>query len=197
MKKYYFFSAFIVAFFFLGSINAQSCPPTGFSDGDTLYFFYDSGTSDCMDRPTTVSVGASVFTLDDCGDVFSVYELTSGSPISPTNMFTVDFGYGTCEYTDGVLTDENLSVEEFNLKISKLKVYPNPVLRDDMLNIAFDNVISAKVKMFNITGKLVFEEDISNSSSKKININNYANGIYLLQVTNGTVSVAKKVVIQK
>lgn len=199
MKNYYFFSALIFAFFGSMTLNAQSCPPTGFSNsgGTTLYFLYDSGTSLCVDRPTTVSVGASVFTRTACDDLASVYQLTSGSPISPTNTFTADFGYGTCEYTDGTLTDENLSVEDFNLKISKLKIYPNPVVSNDKLNVSFDNVVSAKLKLFNVTGKLVLEETINNSTSKTVNLNNLTNGIYLLQITNGAASITKKVVIMK
>jgi len=197
MKKFYFFSTLIVAFFCSSTLNAQSCPPTGFSDGDTLYFFYDTGTSACVDRPVTVSVGASVFTLDDCGDVYSVYELTTGSAISPTNMFTADFGYGTCEYTDGTLTGEFLSLEDFNIKLSKLRVFPNPVMKDNKLNIKFDNVVSTNIKLFNVTGKLVMEDTISNSSSKTIDLNDFTNGIYLLQITNGLVSVTKKVVIMR
>ncbi|MEZ4795899.1 MAG: T9SS type A sorting domain-containing protein [Flavobacteriaceae bacterium] len=197
MKNNYFISALVFAFFCFFKLNAQSCPPTGFSDGDTLYFFYDLGTSDCMDRPVTVSVGASVFTLNDCGNVYSVYQLTSGSPISPTNMFTADFGYGTCEYTDGVLTGEFLSLEDFNFKISTLKVFPNPVSKGDRLNITFENAISTKIKLFNLTGKLVFEDSLNNTDSKTLDVNAFANGIYLLQITNGNVSVTKKVVIMK
>jgi hypothetical protein len=199
MKHNYFFTALLVAFFYLGNVNAQSCPPTGFSNtgGNTLYFLYDSGTSLCVDRPTTVTVGASVFTRTACDDLASVYQLTSGSPISPTNTFTADFGYGTCEYTDGTLTDENLSLEDFKLKLSQLKVFPNPVLNDDKLFISFENVISTNIKLFNVTGKLVLEDTINSSNSKAINISGLTNGVYLLQLTNGKASVTKKVVIMK
>lgn len=199
MKNYYFFSALIFAFFGSMTLNAQFCPPTGFSNtgGNTLYFLYDSGTSLCANRPTTVTVGASVFTRIACDDLASVYQLTSGSPISPTNMFTADFGFGTCEYTDGNLTDENLSVEDFNLAVSKLKIFPNPVVNDNDLNVSFNNVVSAKLKLFNVTGKLVLEDTISNSASKSLNINNLTNGIYLLQITNGAATITKKVVIMK
>ena len=199
MKKYYFLSAFIFALFCSTTINAQSCPPTGFSNssGTTLYFLYDTGTSLCVDRPTTVSVGASVFTRTACDDLASIYQLTSGSAISPTNTFTADFGYGTCEYTDGTLTDENLSVGEFNLQNSNLKVFPNPVMNDSKLNLKFDTVVSTNIKLFNVTGKLIMEDIISNSSSKAMDLNNLTNGIYLLQIINGSVSVTKKVVIMR
>lgn len=197
MRKYYFITVIIATFFCFTTLNAQSCPPTGFSDGDTLYFFYDAGTSLCGDRPATVSIDTNIFTLSDCGDIYSVYELTTGSAISPVNMFTADFGYGTCEYTDGVLTGEFLSLEDFKLKLSKLKVYPNPVLKDDILNIKFENEISTNIKLFNVTGKLVLENTIDNSSSKVINISSLSNGVYLLQITNGLTFVTKKVVIMK
>ena len=199
MKNYYFFSALIFAFFGSMTLNAQFCPPTGFSNtgGNTLYFLYDSGTSLCANRPTTITVGASVFTRIACDNLASIYQLTSGSPISPTNMFAADFGIGSCEYADGTLTDENLSVEDFNLIVSKLKIYPNPVVNNDKLNVSFDNAVTAKLKLFNVTGKLVLEETISNSLSKSINLNNLTNGIYLLQITNGSASITKKVVIMK
>ncbi|HLT52744.1 MAG TPA: T9SS type A sorting domain-containing protein [Flavobacteriaceae bacterium] len=199
MKKNYLFLVMIVLANTL--MFAQSCPPTGFSNGSSLFFFYNTGTSLCEDRPATVNVDASVFTLSDCGDAYSVYDLTSGAALSNPNMFTADFGYGTCEYTNGNLTNEMLlSVEEFNaMDSTSIKVYPNPVTAgSNNLFVDFGNAnVSVKVSVYTVTGKQVLTTSVDNFSKATVNVSSLTNGMYLVKIDSGTKTVTRKFVVMK
>ena len=190
MKNYYL-TMLVIALFSFTQIQAQFCPPTGFATASNLYFIYDTGTSNCADRPTTVSVGASVFTQTSCGDELSVYELTSGAPIADTSSISVDFGFSICEYSGGTL-----SAEEFE-KIFKtmIKVYPNPVTRGDNLNIELGVKTSVKIEIYNVTGKKMLSTDKSNLNSVSVDVSNLESGIYIAQIITDVTTITRKVII--
>ncbi|QRM89685.1 T9SS type A sorting domain-containing protein [Lacinutrix sp. WUR7] len=190
MKNYYL-TMLVLALFSATQIQAQFCAPTGFATASNLYFIYDTGTSDCMDRPTTVSVGASTFTQTSCGDELSVYELTSGAALADTSNIAVDFGFSICEYSGGTL-----SAEEFEMIFkTMMKVYPNPVTSGDNLNIKLGINTSVKVEIYNVTGKKMLSTDTSDLSSVSINVSNLENGIYIAQIITDITTITRKVII--
>lgn len=72
-----------------------------------------------------------------------------------------------------------------------IKLYPNPA--NDILNI--DNITQSDnitLKIIDITGKVVITEKISNSSTAQLNVAHLAQGLYLLEITNGSKSVSRK-----
>jgi hypothetical protein len=197
MKNYNKLLLLCFCLFGLTNSVAQSCPPTGFSNTISLFFFYDAGTSDCMDRPTTVFAESSEFTLVDCGDTFSVYDLTSGAPLVSPNFFTVDFGYGTCEFTNGVLTGETLSVSQVEAIFNSIKIYPNPLISSDNINIKMNSNVSVEINLFDVTGKLVLRDQTGSLTTKPINLSHLSNGVYLMQIGIDNLSVTRKVIIMK
>lgn len=197
MRNNYFFMLLLVGLFNQSFVQAQFCPPTGFTNGSALYFFYDTGTSDCLDRPATVSVGASVFTLGDCGDIFSVYNLSSGAPLTTFSPFTADFGFGTCEYTDGNLSNQTLSVNQLNVVLKSLKLFPNPITSGNTLHISLGATLSAKAKLYSVTGKLVKSLTLDNFKSSTIDVSGLGNGVYILQLETDQTSISKKIIINR
>lgn len=197
MKHFYFYFLLLFGLFYQSNLHAQFCPPTGFTNGTALFFFYDSGTSDCVDRPNQVSVGASVFSLGDCGDIFSVYNLSSGDPLTTFSPFTVDFGFGTCEYTDGNLTNQTLSTAQMDVVLKTLRLYPNPVNSGNTLNVSLGSSITGTIKIYSITGKLVYNKNIDNFKTSSIDVSSFNNGVYLLKIETDITSISKKVIINK
>jgi Secretion system C-terminal sorting domain len=195
MKHKYFY-LFLIAFFGFNQINAQSCPPNGTSadGGNTLFFIYDSGTSLCGSRPGTVTVAGSTFTLVSCTDTLSTYTLTSGSPVSPPNPFTADFGAGVglCTYADGTLP-----VDEFEFLKATFRVYPNPLKKNNLLTVKFGSNITAKIYIYDVTGKLAISDKIENTNIKQINTSSIANGVYFLKLITDNVTITKKVIIRE
>lgn len=197
MKHIYFYFLLLIGLLYQSNLHAQFCPPTGFTNGAALYFFYDSGTSDCVDRPSQVSVGASVFSLGDCGDIFSVYNLSSGSPLTTFSPFTADFGFGTCEYTDGNLTNQTLTVAQMDVVLKTLRLYPNPVNSGNTLNVSLGSSISGTIKIYSITGKLIYNKTTDNLKTSNIDVSGLSNGVYLLKLETDLTSISKKVIINK
>ena len=194
MKHNYYY-LFLIAFFSFNQINAQFCPPNGFSSdaGLTLFFVYDSGTSLCGSRPGTVTVDGSTFTLVSCSDTLSEYTLTLGPPLpDPTTMFTADFGgsVGNCSYNNGTLP-----INEFEFLRATFRVYPNPLKKDNQLTMKFGSNITAKIYMYDVTGKLVISDKIENANKKQINISSITNGMYFLKLVTDNVTITKKIII--
>lgn len=195
--KYNYYYLFLFAFLGFNQINAQFCPPNGFSTdaGATLFFVYDSGTSLCGSRPGTVIVDGSTFTLISCSDTLSEYTLTVGPPLpDPTTTFTADFGagVGNCSYSDGTLP-----IDEFEFLKATFRVYPNPLKKDNQLTLKFDSNITAKIYIYDVTGKLAISEKIENTNKKQINTSSMANGVYFLKLITDNVTITKKVIITK
>ena len=199
MIKNYFSLIVLTVMLSFTQTFSQSCPPIGFSDGDSLFFYYDSGTSLCVDRPTVVYVDGSEFTMIDCDNLSSVYDLTSGAPISNINMFTVDFGFGTCEYTNGNLSNETLSTDSFSdVDRNSIRIFPNPVGSGDHVFIDFGNVnVNVDITIYSITGKQILNNNVSNLNTVALNISGVSNGVYLMKISSKTTSITRKFVVMK
>lgn len=195
MKKNYFL--LLLAFLSLNLIYAEPCPQgaSSISSGSKIVFDYAPATSFCINRPTTIVVnGTSTYTLDlgSCSEIVSVYNLTSGPAITGQD-FTVTSGFDTaCVYSGGTLP-----VEEYTFLSKNLKVYPNPLNSGNTINLLFGLPIDAKLTMYSITGKEVFNEVLENTDRKDINVSNLSNGIYLLKLSTEKTSITRKVVILK
>ncbi len=193
MKKIYLLLLLAIVFSF-NQLNAQEpCAPSGSTDGSIIYLIYAAGTSNCVDRPTSITSGASTFTLGTCVDVLSIYNLSAGSPISPTDPFTIDTGFATsCTYSNTVLP-----VEEYEFLNAILKVYPNPLMKDNQLTVKLGTNITAKIYMYDVTGKLAITDEIDNISKKQINTSSLTNGVYFLRLVTDNTTITRKVIIMK
>ncbi len=62
----------------------------------------------------------------------------------------------------------------------------------------FSYLISrGKIEIYNLFGEKVFEENISASITKAINLKNISVGIYLVKVFDGDRSYCKKLIIER
>ena len=196
MKKNYFL-ILILTFLSFNLIYAEPCPQgaSSISSGSKIVFDYAPATSFCVNRPTTIVVnGTSTYTLDtaSCSETVSVYNLTSGPPVTGQD-FTITSGFDTaCVYSGGTLP-----VEEYTYLSKNLKVYPNPLNSGNTVNLSFGQPITAKVTLYSITGKEVFNDNIKSQDRKDINVSTLSNGIYMLKVSTDNTSVTRKVVILK
>lgn len=188
----------LTALFFFNQAQAQVCPDNGFTNSTSLFFFYDAGAPPCVDRPTTITVAGSTFNLTICDSSSAVYDIESGdTPIADTTLFTADFGSATCEYTNGNLTNETLSLDSINKALNSFVIFPNPVVQGNSFHVVFGNNLNAEINLFSVTGKRVLTDTVSNLARTQLEVSNLPNGVYLLQVKSGSSTVSKKVVIMK
>lgn len=187
-----------IALFSFNQTQAQVCPENGFTNSTSLFFFYDAGSTPCVDRPTTITVAGSTFNLVICDSSSAVYDIEPGdTPIPNTMLFTADFGTATCEYTNGNLTNETLSLDSIDKALNGFVVFPNPVVQGSSFNVVFGNNLNAQINLFSVTGKRVLTNTVSNLARTQLDVANLPNGVYLLQVKSGSSTVSKKVVIMK
>jgi len=87
---------------------------------------------------------------------------------------------------NGVLAIDNLGLvnnqNKINYKQSSIKLYPNPV--KSYLSLEFEDRLSGKIEIFNLTGQLVKKEIIIDSYIHKVELNNLKEGVYLIKIVN-------------
>ncbi|RZW45363.1 MAG: T9SS type A sorting domain-containing protein, partial [Flavobacteriaceae bacterium] len=58
-------------------------------------------------------------------------------------------------------------------------------------------VNNCKIFIYDLIGKVVLDDEISNDSTKLLNVSNLNNGIYMLQIVTDTMSTTRKIVVMK
>lgn len=98
------------------------------------------------------------------------------------------------------VTAQFLSTEGFNNNAS-FAVFPNPA-QDKKINLVYDRKTGSDkntVSIYSITGALVYEKQIGNTSgffNQEIDLGNLNNGVYVLKFQSGEYTTTKKIVLQ-
>ncbi|MGD0710216.1 MAG: C10 family peptidase [Bacteroidales bacterium] len=98
-----------------------------------------------------------------------------------------------------VYTSSQLGVENYNI-VKELSVFPNPA--NNYLHISFyiTGRKDAKLQLLNITGQVVYDDNIKGNSAailnKTIDVSGLSKGIYSLQIITLGEAINKKVVIE-
>ena len=91
-----------------------------------------------------------------------------------------------------------VSIKEVE-NINDLSVYPNPA--SEKLNITFNTSTADdfNITIYNVTGQAVYKETLNNfvgSYHNEINVNDLAQGVYLMQVKSSKGATTQKIVVQ-
>ena len=97
---------------------------------------------------------------------------------------------GVTKYTLPVGLDENESSEYSNLHIS-----PNPAT--NFINITLTHASINQIQFFDISGKLMLEQQGDESLSCQLDVSKFANGIYTVKVISDFEIYSEKLIIQK
>lgn len=77
----------------------------------------------------------------------------------------------------------------------KLWIYPNPT--NGNININLDhNSENASIKVYDLTGKIIYESVINNTYRTNINLNDFAAGLYFLEIKEGDFKQVEKIIKQ-
>ena len=93
-------------------------------------------------------------------------------------------------FSPGVRNDGTLSANDFNT--NNFKLYPNPTSKG-FVNISSNNSAAMKVIVFDVLGKQVINEMVSN---KRLDVSSLNTGVYIMRVTQDNASITKKLVIK-
>ena len=131
----------------------------------------------------------------------------SGSTFSPTSagvgLHTAIYSYTDANGCEGI-TSVNVQVNACvglaeNILANGVSVYPNPN-NGTFIVSANVNVDELTLEMLDLQGRVVFssiENNIQSGFTKQINMENVANGVYMLRITTNKEQVSLKVAVQK
>ena len=170
-----------------------------------------------INGPPTITASASsvVVCVDDAvitltgtptGGVWSGPGVT-GSSFSPTaagvGLQTAIYSYtdaNGCEGIASVSIQVNACVGLVeNILANGVSVYPNPNNGSFIVSVNV-NVDELTLEMLDLQGRVVFnsmENNIQSGFTKQINMENVANGVYMLRITTSKEQVSLKVAFQK
>ena len=204
-KNYYLFM--VLALGCVNFINAQFVCPELLGNQTTatiIHYKIPAGTCAEYSAAIFVSDGAfsETFNLLSCNGTNLKYTYLSGDPLVVADTFIAFFTdpdtgqvLGICGYENGVY-NPILSNNDVTLNES-ISIFPNPLRKDNILTIKLATNISAKVFMYDVTGKLTITDEIDNVTRKQINTSVLNNGVYFLQIVTDNASITRKVVIMQ
>jgi Secretion system C-terminal sorting domain len=91
------------------------------------------------------------------------------------------------------MTAAILGFEE-EVMVNLFTLFPNPT--KSQVTIKFKNTIHGKLSIINLSGQMLFEEDVKNVEEKIIPLNHYQAGIYIVMLKNEQGSLMKKLIIE-
>ncbi|OSY89050.1 hypothetical protein WH52_02820 [Tenacibaculum holothuriorum] len=78
--------------------------------------------------------------------------------------------------------------------LNAISIFPNP--SDDIFNLRWTTGDNLNIKVYDITGKQIFSKKDLNDSNYKLNMSNFAKGIYLLNMEMNGKSATKKLILK-
>jgi hypothetical protein len=73
-------------------------------------------------------------------------------------------------------------------------VYPNPA--SDMLRVNLPDVNSNQIVLYDVSGKMIYNRQVSKDRVESIDVSSMPSGVYILSFENGTQTVKHPVIIQ-
>lgn len=78
---------------------------------------------------------------------------------------------------------------------SNVNIYPNPTKGN--INISFEKNTDATIEVYNMVGKLVSSNNLTNKNFTSINLNNQPIGVYFLRVKSGNSTKTERIMLTK
>jgi len=154
-----------------------------FTDGDGTATFATGQNYDVTDGTNTIPKRTDFFGADYIGEIIP-------SIVVPSLVAVAGEFNGTTQIYVRDLNDITLSTDNFNA--ISFSLYPNPT-NTGSLTITSSSNEAMNVSVFDILGKQVKNEILTNNT---LNVSNLKSGIYIVKITQNTNSTIKKLVIR-
>lgn len=97
------------------------------------------------------------------------------------------------DWKDNVLSNESFEANKV------FSIYPNPANNEINVSLVSNVVKDASYELFDIIGKSITKGGLdldTNIQSRKINTSNLTNGVYLLKINSGKLSITNKIIVK-
>jgi len=101
-----------------------------------------------------------------------------------------------CDILSGPTRATSISSSKNNIK--ELNIYPNPA--NNIIHVEIPNTLrAATLKIFNVTGSLVYNENLESITNniKSISTEDFAEGIYMIQIESEQDIFIQKLLIKR
>lgn len=163
--------------FVLADTVCMNTPPFELTGGSPAGGTYTgTGVSTGWFYPQSAGVGTHEITY--------TYTDTYGCTSSETQEITVDFCTGIYESVNGM----------------QVEIFPNPSKGDLTIRLTAEKEENLNLRIINSLGVTVFAEnniDVNSTYTNRVNVSNLSEGIYFIQLMNGTDTYVKKIIVKK
>ncbi len=87
-----------------------------------------------------------------------------------------------------------LAVKDTSEILNEIRVYPNPV-KNGVFTIE-NTKNDATFEIYDVSGKLVKQNEKLNKGTNKINISGFQKGIYIIKISVNGTAVSKKIIVE-
>lgn len=196
-----------------GYFNAQESNTPGVGWGFECYLLED-GSVQVIQDGVDLSAGATynhdawnsvVCTFDLDNDVATISingtdcggDIVWDTPVGSINFYANDgAGGGQVDFyyiDDVTVTDMTVSVEEIGFT-PEFNVYPMPA--NDVINLDWNFAETVQASIIDLNGKKVYSDQINAFNNTRIDISELREGIYFVQITDGTLNMTKKIIVK-
>lgn len=169
--------------------------------GDTQEFLYTLTGSDVLLTTTTVMDNGT------CNGSLSMHIEGSIPPYTyllnnlPTDSISTNLCSGTydasiidasgCTRTQSVFIDSNVSTGTINSSTNNVSIAPNPATTQLLITSTLPSDNTTELLVYNAMGQLVYNTNAT-STTFELDLANFANGIYHINLKNGQQSLTKR-----
>ncbi len=170
---------------------------------DTIHIIIDQPPIVNLGNDTTLLSGALVLNAGNAGATFlwSTGDTTQMITVTESGKYSVTVTEKNgCKASDSIVVNIVSGISENSRPGFPIRVFPNPSI-DKILNISFDIIEKGPLdlKIIDCIGREMYSEQLENFSgsyNKKISLQNFAAGIYFVNVMSGTVGRTVKISIE-
>ncbi len=145
-------------------------------------------TINTVDTTVTVSdpnisanAAGALYQWLDCDSSYAIIigETANNFTALSNGNYAVEVTENGCVDTSSCITILSVGINMLNSVLNQIAVFPNP--STGLVNIDLNNLTDASIKVFNITGKLIYQENEINSSPYQFELN-ASSGVYIIEI---------------
>jgi len=156
-----------------------------------------------VDNSTTLNVNtisanqnSASYQWLDCDNGNAIISGATAQNFTPTvtGNYAVEVTLGSCVDTSTCTNVIITNIDEVGME--NINIYPNPTKDDINVELPLNEFTSVEVKIYSVTGKLVYKNAQHNVNKLVINTANWDKGLYFIQLISNNQTITKKIIKQ-